>query len=106
MKFGLNWQLFVKIYFTAGIPRAGAVAQGLGNLFLRTQTSFIGAPATPLPNQLPVDVPEESAEDGHDAWVPVTHVGDPEIVTGSWLQPVRARLKQSPRIKSAGCLSV
>lgn len=36
--------------------------------------------------QVLVNAPENAVEDGSSAWIPATHVGDPDRVPESWLQ--------------------
>lgn len=49
-------------------------------------TPHIRGSVAPLPIQSPANSSRKTAEDNPSAWVPNTHVEDPDGVAGSWLQ--------------------
>lgn len=40
-----------------------------------------------MEQHLPTKVPRKTEEDGPGAWIPATHVADPEQVSEYWIQP-------------------
>lgn len=49
-------------------------------------------PAVLFPNELPVNLPGKSAEEGSSTWAPANHMGEPDGVPGiSLAQPWKLR---------------
>lgn len=48
--------------------------------------SLVQAQASPLPIQLPANMPRKVLEDGLSTCVPCTHVGDMVVAPSSWFQ--------------------
>lgn len=46
----------------------------------------------PIPIQIPINSAWEAVDDGPNTCVPATHVGHPEGVPDSWLQPGQPQL--------------
>lgn len=45
-------------------------------------------PVAPLSTQLPTNVPRQAAKHGPSVWAPISHDGELDVLSGSWLQLV------------------